>query len=419
MGLICKSLTLFLLIIPSLIILSGQATVLVLILVSVPPVISFLRERKMSWLSDTYRNLDALDKFLIFMSLLIVSFYLLISFEIDSFVLFIRVLTLILISMLSIDYYLRTCDRDKANSAAKFYLYGIFMAMLVFFIEVVTSGAISEFFISVISPDKNFNWGKQLSMMNRGMCFLSIAIWPALYPLLSDFKKNRLKLITIFTILLFVVFYSNSETAQLSFLGTVLTTFFILKFKNKIYKLFILIFLLFPVVFIIILSFINPQALSEKRFLETSALARVCIWKYTAATSIEKIYGHGFDSSKNIEYNNKNDKAVCVVGNKLNGLGKRNFFYGIQSHPHQNMLQIFFEFGIFGLFLYFFINIRIIYNIMKSRRSAAFQIVTFNTFLSFTLIGLTGYGIWQNWLIAALLFNILIIKIVQLGSADT
>lgn len=407
---ICSFLALLLLFIPGLIVLSGKATVLFLILFSAVPFYFFIKERKQI---AVFKKLYPFDRILTISSITFILFYIFIFWRYDSFILFLRILILILLTTVSVDFYKNNLSTYDILNISRFYLYGIFVAMFVFVLEKLTDGSIAGFLIATAFPEKTFYWPRQLEMMNRGMCFLSMAIWPALYTLFEDFKKNKLKIITIVAALLFIIFYSESETAKLSISGTVVISVLLLKFKNKLFKPLMLMFIMFPFVFILTLNNINPQSLSEKKILIPSAMARICIWKYTAFSSLENIYGHGFDSSCRKEFTSIENKDICIEGNTLNNLGHRKFYYKIDSHPHQNALQIFFEFGIFGLILYVIGNLRVTYNILIQNSSAAFKLVMFNTFFSFTLIGLTGYGIWQNWLIAALLFNLLLVKVVQ------
>ncbi|MDC3024139.1 O-antigen ligase family protein [Alphaproteobacteria bacterium] len=131
--------------------------------------------------------------------------------------------------------------------------------------------------------------------------------------------------------------------------------------------------------------------------IKDKAFHRLVIWDYTSKEIKKKpIIGHGFYSSR--KHGEKNyvsliiGTAGCCVKHPA-----------IPLHPHNQILQLYFELGLIGIvfisFLYFFL-------LKKLQKMIEFQ--NFKTYLNIIifllifLINLSSFGVWQTWWLAVI-----------------
>ena len=124
---------------------------------------------------------------------------------------------------------------------------------------------------------------------------------------------------------------------------------------------------------------------------------RLIIWSYTKEKIMEKPFlGHGFYSSRDMSQEIKQTERGT------------NYQF-IPLHPHNSILQIWLELGIFGIIIFLmFIKILLnkIYN-LKTINSLAPTIIVFS-FLQIFVTSQIAYGFWQSWWIAIIIINFIL-----------
>jgi O-antigen ligase len=156
-------------------------------------------------------------------------------------------------------------------------------------------------------------------------------------------------------------------------------------------------------VFIVPLAFLAERLdLQHATWMQSTAQQRILIWRqYATLIAKAPILGHGFDMSR-------------VLRPEIKGLAELPFdrvhkkpplkltpFHGV--HPHNAYLQIWFELGAVGAFLFMFCGIAILQRV-KSVDVAA-QPLIYATLGATATVLLSSYGLWQVWLLGLLAFT--------------
>jgi len=155
---------------------------------------------------------------------------------------------------------------------------------------------------------------------------------------------------------------------------------------------------------------INPLKISEKNeVLPISAKHRLFIWNFVAKNSKEyPLLGIGFNSSKKFPVTDS--QIIELFGQKLHPL---------PLHPHNNILQVYFELGAIGLILYLSLACKYLLIIGKnykttSSRNKDLICSLYACFSVYFIIAMISYNVWQSWwlfsaLWIAALYSMLII----------
>ena len=380
--------------IPIIALFSGQALVPILILLGLYPFYKFFKD-------GGYKNLEIPKKFDLqsYAIILPIGFLFLACFVshnvAESLELYFRILFLLFLFYVIFNYVQRF-NIFQSQVIIRNYFIGFNVALLLFFIEKNTNAAISEFLVGIISPEKSFDPDARLILIvNRGLCFLVMSIWPIVaFGFANGSKRDKILLSFSFLLLFFAVFYADSETAKLALLATGFIYLFTKIFAERFIKLLMVGFCLVCITLPLFLGITNPQKISEKTGLQFSAVHRLCIWKYISGLIAQQPYGYGFDASQLDKFNNYAGKKVCVVSNDLNQMDE--IYYHISHHPHNNIMQILFELGFIGLFIYIFIFEILLLNIHNMKISKRRKGMILGLLFAYFFAGFTGYGIWQN-----------------------
>lgn len=114
---------------------------------------------------------------------------------------------------------------------------------------------------------------------------------------------------------------------------------------------------------------------------------RIQIWNFISNESLKKpIFGHGVGSSRFIQ----SDVNISRYRRGKTVL-----------HPHNSTLQIWLEFGISGIVLFLAgigLLLKYLYSVPEPERRISLAMM-----LSYMAMSLTGYGMWQGWLIGVLM----------------
>ena len=277
---------------------------------------------------------------------------------------------------------------------------------IIFFIESLTGGKASIAFKELIQKKEAQVF--LLHNLDRGMALLTLVSWVVI----SIFLKggNRAAAFLLYFALLEGLSFSDNLAALVAHFiagGVFLLTRLTILRNPKILSFLLLISSLSMIIF----AFkINPLKISEKNeVLPISAKHRLFIWNFVAKNSKEyPLLGIGFNSSKKFPVTDS--QIIELFGQKLHPL---------PLHPHNNILQVYFELGAIGLILYLSLACKYLGIIGKnykttSSRNKDLICSLYACFSVYFIIAMISYNVWQSWwlfsaLWIAALYSMLII----------
>lgn len=284
---------------------------------------------------------------------------------------------------------------------------GICLAIGLFFVEYLSGGFLSLSYRQIFQPASVPLF--YLHMLDRGCALLSLLAWVVMGILI---KYHRYLLAgAVYVIIGSLLMISDSLASFVGFIGGglifVLCRLLTVKLLKFITSLLILGSLLVPV-----LAYnLNPSRLagSFDSALPISAIHRLFIWHFVTDQASSKLWlGWGFDASKQFVVN---DEQIVKY--------KTHHLFPLPLHPHNNILQIWFETGLIGLLLFLLIVYKFTNNLQqiiiiergKSRsQSLNFGVVAYACLVNYHIIGMISYGVWQSWWIASGVFTALLLK---------
>lgn len=226
--------------------------------------------------------------------------------------------------------------------------------------------------------------------LNRSFVVFSFFSLPVLFLLKNmTIEKNKKIILSLLTILVAAVslYFAESQTAQLCFLTAL---FFLYLFPVQLKKLskavagFILILILvFPFLVGPLKNTIPQEVLLTGVLREASIIHRLEVWQHTSTQALQSpLYGRGIEALRFLkaEQYMEFQKAWSVL------------------HAHNAALQIWVEFGFIGitlaLFFLFVLFKRILAVTDDNQRRFYFAVM-----MVCLSCALTGYGLWQGWLL--------------------
>lgn len=277
---------------------------------------------------------------------------------------------------------------------------------VIFFIEYLTGGKASIAFRELTQKKESQVF--LLHNLDRGIALLTLVSWVVISIFLK--RGNRAAAFLLYFALLEGLSFSDNLAA--------LVTHFVAGFVFLVTRLTILrnpkilcFLLLISSLSMIIFAFkINPFKISEKNeVLPISAKHRLFIWNFVAKNSKEyPILGIGFNSSR--QFPVSDNQIIELYGHKLHPL---------PLHPHNNILQVYFELGIIGLIFYLSLACKYLLIIGKNykttnSRSKDLICSLYACFSAYFIIAMISYNVWQSWwlfsaLWIAALYSMLII----------
>ena len=277
---------------------------------------------------------------------------------------------------------------------------------IIFFIESLTGGKASIAFKELIQKKETQVF--LLHNLDRGMALLTLVSWVVISIFLK--RGNRAAAFLLYFALLEGLSFSDNLAALVAHFiagGVFLLTRLTILRNPKILSFLLLISSLSMIIF----AFkINPLKISEKNeVLPTSAKHRLFIWNFVAKNSKEyPLLGIGFNSSKKFPVTDS--QIIELFGQKLHPL---------PLHPHNNILQVYFELGAIGLILYLSLACKYLGIIGKnykttSSRNKDLICSLYACFSVYFIIAMISYNVWQSWwlfsaLWIAALYSMLII----------
>ena len=260
-------------------------------------------------------------------------------------------------------------------------LFGISIALIIFYIEKFSAGSITLFFRSLTAHNKNF----YLSSLDRGCALLSVLTWPILYMLIQDGKKALA--LFLYAMVLIMLLMSDSTAGLLGFIMATIGYILLNISKMKLAWLIKLSMILYIIAMPIASKIENPRHIGHEygHIIPISHIHRLLIWNFVVNQGIQHpIIGQGIGTSKFTPIQEENK-----------------FFYKdemlspLPLHPHNNVLQIFLELGVIGLVLFGLYIWQILSSIKK--RGGSWSAIANATFINYFVVGMVAFGIWQSW----------------------
>jgi O-antigen ligase len=260
---------------------------------------------------------------------------------------------------------------------------------IIFFIESLTGGKASIAFKELIQKKETQVF--LLHNLDRGMALLTLVSWVVISIFLK--RGNRAAAFLLYFALLEGLSFSDNLAALVAHFiagGVFLLTRLTILRNPKILSFLLLISSLSMIIF----AFkINPLKISEKNeVLPISAKHRLFIWNFVAKNSKEyPLLGIGFNSSKKFPVTDS--QIIELFGQKLHPL---------PLHPHNNILQVYFELGAIGLILYLSLACKYLLIIGKnykttSSRNKDLICSLYACFSVYFIIAMISYNVWQSW----------------------
>ena len=239
------------------------------------------------------------------------------------------------------------------------------------------------------------------STLNRA----SVILVACVFPLLTLLKDKTLIQWGMLVILAVCLSLGKSQTAQLALLVGAFFYFIFpvasraMKgaFWNVFYICVAILTLSLPWLIEMIGPLIIPYIQKGSLLFEASIPHRIEIWRNMNAAIFENIWlGYGIEATRFLEFDTKGKFAE---GN--------NFL-----HPHCAILQIWIEFGLAGIVVAL-LMIRSLIEHIRSFSYTESQRLALASFATVFSIAITGYGLWQSWLIGLFILVIALNMIVM------
>jgi O-antigen ligase len=222
--------------------------------------------------------------------------------------------------------------------------------------------------------------------INRGLCALSVLIWPMV---LAGRARGRAHLGLFLPLIAAVpVAVMHSLSAKMALVLGIATYAVVQRWPRALKALQVAIplcLLLWPAVFAAAYKpvFANPAVYDR---LPNSSQARIDIWKFAFDHIRERpLLGWGMEASRSIP-----------GGNDTYMNGTRTY---LPLHPHNGVLQVLLEQGVVGLVLTI-AAIWLALAALRRHENAEMRAAGAATLVAYLMIGFAAFGMWQTWWIA-------------------
>ncbi|MDD9841836.1 MAG: O-antigen ligase family protein, partial [Alphaproteobacteria bacterium] len=308
---------------------------------------------------------------------------------------------LILLPFLVLIYYTKHATPLVTQKAARIIYWSFLIAIPLFAVEMFFGQPVYRACLYILSfaPDGTFGSGElDTREIHRAAAVISVMI----FLMAAQFAKNghRRYALIFLLIWLLLTYFSPSQSAFAGTLIGILATGFAFLQKKLTYYILVL-GLAAGFIFAVPFSVLNYKTNFAEKYLNKGIMKEAHIVSrsetyYGISKQILKkpVFGHGLEASRSVK---------SLVDEKT---GKRLFF---SLHPHNFILQILFETGYVGGFLFWVVFCLML---MKIRQyDTSLQPFMYGTISSVAVISLFAFGFWQTWWLAGL--GIVIIAFMQ------
>ena len=273
----------------------------------------------------------------------------------------------------------------------------ILLSAVIIIIDIITHSAISKVLLNKSSSYKTLYWYS--SIHNISIFIMGGTVCYSLY-------TKQYKFFTISTLLTVIIsiILNKYYTSYFALILATLTLFIIINFSKKYALIFIILCLFLycvgsPFIYYIMLKY---EVLDKLPSISGSMVERFFIWSQLVQDGFNyPIFGHGSNFMRNI----LEIKASTA-------LEQQNYYYPNFPkfyHGHNFPLQIFYELGIVGSFIFFIINYLIIkYIINTNTPKIVYSFLIANHIYSLGIM-FGSYALWSSWWLASLIFEALFI----------
>lgn len=313
-------------------------------------------------------------------------------------------MSLMYISTFALLHYTAFLEHKTIQRISYVAIIGIFIALACANIEIISNGLLSLSFRQITNNSLPF----LLSDLNRGSVVIALLAWPIFgYFYLSERPKEKHIYSWLFFFLIsFTVLRLESQSASAAILIGGFTWLFITFTRRIGAYLFIGAIAAFFIAFPLIMLHVDPDTIFNSFPMPSKAAAqyRLHIWHFTSQKAFLYPWaGWGFDASRYLP------------------VGPEDFWgtrHPMPLHPHNNVLQVWLELGIIGLVLFFAFLTSLILHIIKFTHPKHVAL-SLALVAAYFMVGTTGYGIWQHWLIASgIIAMVLLCMVFKLRSSS-
>jgi O-antigen ligase len=270
--------------------------------------------------------------------------------------------------------------------SGKYYSYSLLLAAAIALLEGITGGLLWPMIrVDIMGRDSYY-----LHELNRGACIMALLLWPALQYLQHKCDNHHHKLLAIVLLMLVIAAVLTLESlAAVSGLLCAAVFFFCYMVAIKYWPRFADWLLRCCPIFLVAglaiawLLAANINVVTggyNASWLPETAQHRVVIWDFVTDKAQQRpLLGWGMASSRHIP-----------DGQEFFRPDKRY----LPLHPHNSMLQLWLELGLVGVLLF-------LWGIYGLGKLVCRNVYGCCLLISYLVIGLSGFGIWQSWWLAS------------------
>ncbi len=295
----------------------------------------------------------------------------------------------------------------KIQKIEKILLFSFIFALCIFWSEYLSDGYFSVLFHQLLQKQGNYHF--LLSNLDRGMAFLTLLSWLIIGFLLR--KDNLFTAALVYFSLLISLFFSDNSAALV---GSIIASFVFLLTRYTIFvKPQIMCFcLLFGSIAMIIFAFyLTPSKIfTFSENLPLSSAHRLFIWDFVAEKSkTQPLTGIGFNASKKV-----------AVSDNEHIMFRKDNLHPLPLHPHNNVLQVYFELGIIGLIIYLVICCKYILMIGRDivDKNRNWLSAQYSCFTAYFIIAMISYNLWQTWWVLTTIWISSLFRLIDFSIRD-
>jgi len=299
----------------------------------------------------------------------------------------IQLLTLLPPQILLISFVAKI-SRDDISQKIHYYAYAVSAGALLIILEICTGGKLFELFRGA-----SFDTAPQTYEYNRAAVLLVMCSFSAI-AILKQKIQHKLSPFIIVIPLLIALYLSVCQSAELMFVIGFLTLF-LFPYQSKwawngLKGIILTLMLIAPFIIPTIFQHVTNNIYDISFFKNAYAGHRLEIWDYISRYALQHpFFGYGVEATRAIT-----DFDCKFVFNDSN----------LVLHPHNFVVQIWIEFGLFGILIAMGLMYKAL-SLIQTKFTVEQQKILLPTFLSTLLASSTAYGMWQGMWVGALFYT--------------
>lgn len=274
-------------------------------------------------------------------------------------------------------------ERPKSPYTALIPVYALCLALIIAMEERISNGFLTTLIHQLLgSSDYTYN----ATELNRGATLVALCIWPALLVLVNKNRKPTALLLLVLTFA--VLLMLKSLSAVMGIIAGTICFILILRFKNNGIKILATALLAAVLLIPFLMIFQNPSSIMQRfPHIPASSEHRLYIWHFTAQKALlNPVRGWGLNASRHIPIHPED----ILPGNKS----------PLPIHPHNSIMQLWLELGIPGILLFAGFILTLLQHV-RNITDTTYKAACASGIVAYFTIGLTAFGIWQEWWVAS------------------